>query len=41
MVGKSASKMIAEAVDYNFDNFMHQMALTGAKYFKYIPLFNC
>lgn len=37
MVGKSASKMIAEAVDYNFDNFMQQMALTGAKYFKYIP----
>lgn len=37
MVGKYASKMIAEAVDYNFDNFMQQMALTGAKYFKYIP----
>lgn len=37
MVGKSASKMIAEAVDYNFDNFMQQMALTGAKYFKCIP----
>lgn len=37
MAGKSASKMIAEAVDYNFDNFMQQMALTGAKYFKYIP----
>lgn len=37
MVGKSASKMIAESVDYNFDIFMQQMALTGAKYFKYIP----
>lgn len=37
MVGKSASKMIAEAVDYNFDIFMQQIALTGAKYFKYIP----
>lgn len=37
MVGKSASKMIAEAVDYNFDIFMQQMALIGAKYFKYIP----
>ena len=37
MVGKSASKMIAEAVDYNFNTFMQQMTLTGAKYFKYIP----
>lgn len=37
MIGKSASKMIAESVDYNFDIFMQQMALTGAKYFKYIP----
>lgn len=37
MVGKYASKMIAEAVDYNFDIFMQQMTLTGAKYFKYIP----
>lgn len=37
LLGKSASKMIAEAVDYNFDVFMHQMTMTGAKYFKYIP----
>mgnify|MGYP004518012087 CR=1 FL=1 len=37
LVGKSASKMIAEAVDYNFNTFMQQMTLTGAKYFKYIP----
>ena len=37
LLGKSASMMIAESVDYNFDNFMQQMALTGAKYFKYIP----
>lgn len=37
LLGKSASKMIAEAVDYNFDIFMQQMTLTGAKYFKYIP----
>lgn len=37
LLGKSASKMIAEAVDYNFDVFMQQMAMTGAKYFKYIP----
>ena len=29
--------MIAEAVDYNFNTFMQQMTLTGAKYFKYIP----
>ena len=37
LLGKTASKMIAEAVDYNFDVFMHQMTMTGAKYFKYIP----
>lgn len=37
LLGKSASKMIAEAVDYNFDIFMQQMTLTGAKNFKYIP----
>ena len=37
LLGKSASKMIAEAVDYNFDVFMHHMTMTGAKYFKYIP----
>lgn len=37
LIGKSASKMIAEAVDYNFNTFMQQMKLTGAKYFKYIP----
>lgn len=37
LLGKSASKMIAESVDYNFNIFMQQMALTGAKYFKYIP----
>ena len=37
LVGKSASKMIAEAVDYNFNTFMQQMTLIGAKYFKYIP----
>ena len=37
LLGKSASKMIAEAVDYNFDVFMQQMTMTGAKYFKYIP----
>lgn len=37
LLGKSASKMIAEAVDYNFDVFMQRMTMTGAKYFKYIP----
>lgn len=37
LLGKSASMMIAESVDYNFNIFMQQMALTGAKYFKYIP----
>lgn len=37
LLGKSASMMIAESVDYNFNIFMQQMALTGAKCFKYIP----
>lgn len=37
LVGKSASKLVAEAVDYNFNTFMQQMTLTGAKYFEYIP----
>lgn len=37
LLGKSASKMIAEAVDYEFCEFVRVMTLTGAKYFKYIP----
>lgn len=37
LLGKSASKMIAEAVDYEFCEFTRVMTLTGAKYFKYIP----
>lgn len=37
LLGKSASKMIAEAVDYEFCEFIRVMTLTGAKYFKYIP----
>lgn len=37
LLGKSASMMIAEAVDYDFGLFMQTMTITGAKYFKYIP----
>ena len=37
LIGKSASKMIAEAVDYEFGEFMRVMTLTGAEYFKNIP----
>ena len=37
LLGKSASKMIAEAVDYNFEEFMRVMTVSGAKYFRNIP----
>ena len=37
MVGKSASKMIAEAVDYNVQEFDFIMNYNGAQYFKYLP----
>ena len=37
LLGKSASKMIAEAVDYNFDDFMKIMIAQGAEYFRYLP----
>lgn len=37
LLGKSASKMIAEAVDYDFGLFMQTMIVTGAKYFRCIP----
>lgn len=37
MVGKSASKMIAEAVDYNVQEFDFTMNYNGAQYFKYLP----
>lgn len=37
LLGKSASKMIAESVDYEFGIWMKQMAVGGAKHFKYLP----
>lgn len=33
MIGRSASKVIAEAVDYDFDAFINVMTIKGAKYF--------
>lgn len=37
LLGKSASMMIADSLDYEFDDFMKVMTMTGAEYFKYIP----
>ena len=37
LLGKSASKMIAESVDYEFGIWMKQMAGGGAEHFKYLP----
>lgn len=37
LLGKSASKMIAEAVDRDFDTFIDEMTIKGAKYFRYLP----
>lgn len=37
LLGKSASKMISEAVDHDFDSFMNAMSIYGASYFKHIP----
>ena len=37
LLGKSASKMIAEAVDRDFDTFIDKMTMKGAEYFKYLP----
>lgn len=37
LLGKSASKMIAEAVDYDFNVFIDEMTIKGAEYFKYLP----
>ena len=36
LLGKSASKMIAGAVDRNFDTFIDEMTMKGAEYFKYL-----
>lgn len=37
LLGKSASMMIAEAVDYDFDTFIDEMTIKGAEYFRYLP----
>ena len=37
LIGKSASKMIAEAVVYDFDIFIDEMTIKGAEYFRYLP----
>ena len=37
LLGKSASEMIAEAVDYDFDTFISEMTMKGAEYFRYLP----
>ena len=37
LLGKSASKMISEATDHDFDSFMNVMSMYGASYFKHIP----
>ena len=37
LLGKSASKMIAEAVDRDFDTFIDEMTMKGAEFFKYLP----
>lgn len=37
LLGKSASMMIAEAVDHNFDTFIDEMTIKGAEYFRYLP----
>ncbi|HAU85017.1 MAG TPA: NAD-dependent DNA ligase LigA, partial [Lachnospiraceae bacterium] len=37
MIGKSASKMIAEAVDYDVQEFAAVMYDKGAKFFRYLP----
>lgn len=37
LLGESTSKMIAEAVDYSFEEFMREMTIEGANYFRNIP----
>ena len=37
LLGKSASRMIAESADYEFGIWMKQMAVGGAEHFKYLP----
>lgn len=37
LCGENASKMIAEAEDYQIENFFRDMTLYGAKFFNYLP----
>lgn len=37
MVGKSASRMISEAIDHEIGAFMQEMTIQGAKYFNHLP----
>lgn len=37
LLGKSASMMIANSVDYDFDIFINEMTIKGAEYFRYLP----
>ena len=37
LLGKSASKMISEAVDHDFDTFIDKMTIKGAEYFRHLP----
>ena len=37
LLGKSASMMIADFVDYDFDTFIDEMTIKGAEYFRYLP----
>ena len=37
LLGKSASMMIADSVDYDFDTFIDEMTIKGAEYFRCLP----
>lgn len=37
LLGKSASMMIADSVDYDFDTFISEMTIKDAEYFRYLP----
>lgn len=36
LLGNSASKMIADSVDYDFNTFIDEMKIKGAEYFRYL-----
>ena len=37
LLGRSASGMITEAIDYDFNTFMREMTIGGAEYFRHLP----